>query len=85
MQTYQKHLEEFDAYLTLKNFSKATRNAYGCAPVEYSLCELHGAGSAAVFCLPGEAWHGWPFYSETGAGIYFVPAQPGFEVADNQW
>lgn len=31
MQDYQKHLEAFDAHLTLKNFSKATRSAYGCA------------------------------------------------------
>ena len=31
MKNYQKHLDAFDAYLTLKNFSKATRSAYGCA------------------------------------------------------
>lgn len=43
MQTYQKHLEEFDAYLTLKNFSKATRNAYGCALRQFfAYREKHG-------------------------------------------
>ena len=31
MQTYQKHLSDFDGYLTLKNYSKATRSAYVCA------------------------------------------------------
>lgn len=31
MEAYQKHLTDFDAHLTLKNFSKATRSAYGCA------------------------------------------------------
>lgn len=31
MEAYQKHLSDFDAHLTLKNFSKATRSAYGCA------------------------------------------------------
>ena len=31
MKAYQKHLSDFDAYLTLKNFSSATRRAYGCA------------------------------------------------------
>ena len=31
MQSYQKQLEDFDAHLTLKNFSQATRSAYGCA------------------------------------------------------
>ena len=31
MQDYQKQLAEFDAHLILKNFSKATRSAYGCA------------------------------------------------------
>ncbi len=31
MQSYQKQLEDFDAHLTLKNFSKATRRAYGSA------------------------------------------------------
>lgn len=31
MEIYQKHLVDFDAHLTLKNFSKATRSAYGCA------------------------------------------------------
>lgn len=31
MEAYQKHLFDFDAHLTLKNFSKATRSAYGCA------------------------------------------------------
>ncbi len=31
METYQKHLLDFDGYLTLKNYSKATRSAYGCA------------------------------------------------------
>ena len=43
MQTYQKHLKEFDAYLTLKNFSKATRNAYGCALRQFfAFFEKHG-------------------------------------------
>lgn len=31
MKDFQKHLAAFDSYLTLKNFSKATRSAYGCA------------------------------------------------------
>lgn len=31
MQDYQKQLAEFDAHLILKNYSKATRSAYGCA------------------------------------------------------
>ncbi|MBK7410578.1 MAG: tyrosine-type recombinase/integrase [Saprospirales bacterium] len=31
MEEYQKQLQEFDAHLTLKNYSKATRSAYGCA------------------------------------------------------
>lgn len=31
MEMYQKHLADFDAHLTLKNYSKATRSAYGCA------------------------------------------------------
>ncbi len=31
MEDYQKHLTALDSYLTLKNFSKATRSAYGCA------------------------------------------------------
>jgi site-specific recombinase XerD len=31
MKDHQKHLEALDAYLTLKNFSKATRSAYRCA------------------------------------------------------
>ena len=31
MRIYQKHLSDFDSYLTLKNYSKATRSAYGCA------------------------------------------------------
>jgi len=31
MEAYQKHLSAYDAHLTLKNFSKATRRAYGCA------------------------------------------------------
>ena len=31
METNQNHLLDFDGYLTLKNYSKATRSAYGCA------------------------------------------------------
>ena len=31
MEAYQKHLTDFDSHLILKNFSKATRSAYGCA------------------------------------------------------
>ena len=31
MENYTKHLSDFDDHLTLKNFSKATRSAYGCA------------------------------------------------------
>ena len=35
MQTYQKHLTDFDGYLTLKNYSKTTRSAYSCAPRQF--------------------------------------------------
>lgn len=31
MSTYQKYLTDFDAHLTLRNYSAATRRAYGCA------------------------------------------------------
>lgn len=31
MSSYQKYLSDFDSHLILKNFSKATRSAYGCA------------------------------------------------------
>lgn len=31
MSTDQKYLSDFDAHLTLRNYSKATRRAYGCA------------------------------------------------------
>jgi site-specific recombinase XerD len=31
MEAYQKHLTDFDSHLILKNFSQATRSAYGCA------------------------------------------------------
>ena len=37
MKDYQKHLNEFDAHLTLKNFSKATRTAYGGAACSSAL------------------------------------------------
>ena len=31
MKDHQKHLSALDSYLTLKNFSKATRSSYGYA------------------------------------------------------
>ena len=43
MKSYQQHLHDFDAYLTLKNFSKSTRSAYGCALRQFfSYREEHG-------------------------------------------
>ena len=36
MEDYQKQPQEFDAHLTLKNYSKATRSAYGCALRQFS-------------------------------------------------
>lgn len=31
MSTYQKYLSDYDAHMTLRNYSQATRRAYGCA------------------------------------------------------
>jgi integrase/recombinase XerD len=43
MKSYQQHLSDFDAHLTLKNFSKSTRRAYGCALRQFfSYREKHG-------------------------------------------
>jgi len=43
MEAYQKHLSDFDAHLTLKNFSKSTRSAYGCALRQFfAYREKHG-------------------------------------------
>jgi len=40
MKDYQKHLNEFDAHLTLKNFSKATRTAYSGALRQFLIYRL---------------------------------------------
>ena len=40
MKDHQKHLDAFDAHLTLKNFSKATRTAYGGALRQFLVYRL---------------------------------------------
>ncbi len=43
MENYTNHLSNFDDHLTLKNFSKATRSAYGCALRQFfKYREKHG-------------------------------------------
>jgi len=48
MKDYQKHLDAFDAHLTLKNFSKATRTAYGGALRQFLVYRI-AQGSTGEF------------------------------------
>lgn len=45
MKNYQKHLDAFDSYLILKNFSKATRSSYGCALKQFFVYRLNQGGA----------------------------------------
>jgi len=49
MKDYQKHLDAFDAHLTLKNFSKATRYAYGCALRQFLVYRLEQGATIDEF------------------------------------
>ena len=72
MQTYQKHLTDFDSYLTLKNYSKTTRSAYSCALRQFFVYrekqEMFGGG-----------------HSGSSPSISDTPSQTRLKVADDQW
>ena len=70
MEAYQNHLSDFDAHLILKNFSKATRSAYGCALRQF-------------FVYREQQGFQGTFSQEQARSLHFTSLWSGLKMADD--